>query len=65
MDDTYNRRKKAEFDKIFHALNNYHENIKLTIAISTSKFLDAQLIAVERKYITKNHRKKSKIHIRW
>ena len=65
MDDTYNRHKKAEFDKIFHAVNNYHENIKLTIEISTSKFLDTQLITVEGKYMTKNHRKKSKIHIRW
>ena len=26
-DDTYNRCKKDEFDKVFHALNNYHENI--------------------------------------
>ena len=57
--------RKLNLTKIFHALNNYHENIKLTIEISTSKFLDTQLITVEGKYMTKNHRKKSKIHIRW
>ena len=51
MDDTYNRRKKDEFDKVFHALNNYHENIKLTIEISPSKFLDTQLINEDGKYI--------------
>ena len=65
MDDTYNRRKKDEFDKVFHALNNFHENIKLTIEIGTSKLLDTQLINLEGKYITKNHRKKKKAHIRW
>ena len=65
MDDTYNRRKKDEFDKVFHAFNNFHENIKLTIEIGTSKLLDMQLINLEEKYITKNHRKKKKAHIRW
>ena len=29
VDDIYNRHKKDEIDKVFHALNNYHENIKL------------------------------------
>ena len=29
LDDIYNRRKKDEIDKVFHTLNNYHENIKL------------------------------------
>ena len=28
VDDICNRRKRDEFDKGFHALNNYHENIK-------------------------------------
>ena len=63
MNNIYNRRKKDEFDKVFHALNNYHENIKLTIEISPSKFLDTKLINVEGKYIAKVHRKESKIPI--
>ena len=66
VDDIYNRRKKDEFDKDFHALNNYHENIKLTIEINPSKFLDTQLINIEGKYtITKVYRKESKIPIHW
>ena len=66
VNDIYNRRKKDEFDKVFHALNNYHENIKLTIEINPSKFLDTQLINIEGRYIiTKVYRKKSKIPIHW
>ena len=53
VDDIYNRRRKDEFDEIFHALNNYHENINLTIEIRPSKFLDTQLINIEGKYIAK------------
>ena len=33
VDDVYNRHRKDEFDGVFRALNNYHENIKLTIEI--------------------------------
>ena len=40
VDNIYNGRKKDEFDKAFLALNNYHENIKLAIEMSPSKFLD-------------------------
>ena len=59
------RRRKDEFDEVFHALNNYHENIKLAIEISLSKFLNTQIKNVEGKYITKFHRKESKIPIHW
>ena len=65
MNNIYNRRKKDEFDKVFHALNNYHENIKLTIEISPSKFFDTQLINEDGKHITKVYRKESKIPIHW
>ena len=59
----YNRRKKNEFDKVYYALNNYHENIKLTIEISPLKFLDTELINEDGKYITKDYRKEKKITI--
>ena len=65
VDDIYHRCSKDEFDDIFQALNNYHENINLTIELSPSKFLDIELINVEGKYITKVHRKESKIPIHW
>ena len=54
-----------EFDKVFHARNNYYENIKLMIEISPSKFLDTLLINLEGKYIRKVHRKESKIPVHW
>ena len=60
MDDIYNRHKKDEFDKVFHVLNNYHENIKLTIEIRPSQLLDNRLINVEGKYITKDIERKAK-----
>ena len=65
VDDIYNRCKKDEFDEVFHALNNYHENIELAMEISLSKFLNTQIKNVEGKYITKFHRKESKIPIPW
>ena len=65
MDDIYNRCKKNEFDEVFHALNNYHENIKLTIELSPSKLLDTQITNIEGKYITRVHRKESKKPIQW
>ena len=36
MDDVCNRFRKYEFHEFFHAFNNYHENIKLTIEFSPS-----------------------------
>ena len=65
VDNIFNRHKIDQFDKVFHALNNYHENIKLMIEISPSKFLDTQLINEDGKYITKVYRKESKIPIHW
>ena len=65
VDDIYNRQKKDEFDKVFHALNNYHENVKLMIEISRTKFFDTQLINEDGKHITKVYRKESKIPIHW
>ena len=64
-DDIHNGRKKDEFDKVFHALSNYYENIKLTLEISPSKFLDNQFINEDGKYITKVYRKESKTPIHW
>ena len=65
MDYIYNRRKKDEFYKVFHAFNNCHENIELIIEISRSKFLHTQLINVDGTYIAKFHRKERKIAIHW
>ena len=63
VDDIYNRHRKDEYDQVFSALNNYHDNIKLTIQLTPSKLLYTQLI--KGKYITKIHRKYSKTPIHW
>ena len=52
-------------NKVFHAFNNCHENIKLTKEISPSKFLDIESINLEEKYITKVHGTENKIPIHW
>ena len=44
VDDIYNRRKKNTEDKCYHSLNNYHKNIKLTIEVSPTTFLDTHLL---------------------
>ena len=33
VDNIYNRPNKDESDEVFHAPDNYHENIKLTIVL--------------------------------
>ena len=43
IDDTYRRRKKNEPDELFSKMNSYYPNIKLTIEINPSKFLDTKI----------------------
>ena len=44
VDDTYVRRKKNDVDKLFEELNSYHKNIKLTLEVNQTKFLDTELV---------------------
>ena len=44
VDDTYVQRKKNDVDKLFEELNSYNENIKLTLEVNTTKFLDTELV---------------------
>lgn len=44
VDDTYNRRKKGKPDLLFDYLNDYHPNIKLTIEVNPTKFLDTKIV---------------------
>ena len=43
VDDTYVRRKKNKNDILFNALNSFHKNIKLTVEVNPTKFLDTQI----------------------
>ena len=44
VDDIYSKRIKNQPDKLFEKLNNYHPNIKLTIEVNPSKFLDTEIM---------------------
>ena len=44
VDDTYVRRKKNDVDKLFEELNSYHKNIKLTLEVNQTKFLNTELV---------------------
>ena len=37
-------RKKNDADKLFQKLNSYNENIKLTLEVNPTKFLDTELV---------------------
>ena len=65
VDDITNRRKKNVPDELFFKLNNYHRNIKLTIEISPTKFLDTQLVNLNEKIDTKVYRKSEKLPVLW
>ena len=44
VDDTYVRRKKNETNELYDALNWYHQDIKLTLELDPTKFLDTEII---------------------
>ena len=44
VDDIYSKRIKNQPDKLFEKLNNYHPNIKLTIDVNPSKYLDTEIM---------------------
>ena len=43
VDDIINRRKKNQADLLLNDLNNYHQNIKLTLELNPKMFLDTNL----------------------
>ena len=64
VDDIYSRRKKGD-DYLFNQMNSYHPNIKLTIELSPSKFLDTKLTNISGIYKFNVHRKQTKLPIPW
>ena len=49
VDDIYSRRKLGD-NVLFDRLNSYHPNIKLTIEVNPSKFLDTKLTNINGAY---------------
>ena len=65
VDDTYRRRKKNEPDELFSKMNSYHPNIKLTIEINPSKFLDTKITRNKNEIKCFSHHKDNKLPFHW
>ena len=64
VDDIYSRWKLGD-NVLFDQLNNYHPNIKLTIEVNPSKFLDTKLTNINSAYIFNIYRKNTKLPSPW
>ena len=60
VDDIYSRWKLGD-NVLFDRLNNYHPNIKLTIEVNPSKFLDTKLTNINGAYKFNVYRKNTKL----
>ena len=65
VDDTYVIRKKNETDELYNALNSYHQNIKLTLELNPTKFLDTKIIRSNGKITTQVYNKMKKLPVHW
>ena len=65
VDDIYSKRIKNQPHKHFEKLNNYHPNIKLTIEVNPSKFLDIEIMIKNGIIETSVAVKESKIPNHW
>ena len=64
IDDTYLRTNNKP-DTLYNCLNTYYENIKLTIKINPTKFLDAEIIRIENLIKTQVYAKGRKFPVQW
>ena len=65
VDATYVRRKKNETDGLYNALKSYHQNIKLTLELNLTKFLDTEIIRSNGKITTQVYNKTGKFLVHW
>ena len=65
VDDTYVWRKKGDADKLFQELNSYKENIKLTLEVNPTKFLDTELVRENGEITTQVFSKSTKLPVHW
>ena len=64
VDDIYSRRKLGD-NVLFDRLNSYHPNIKLTIEVNPSKFLNTKLININGTYEFNIYQKNTKLPSPW
>ena len=65
MQYPYVRIKKNETDELYNALDSYHENIKLTLELDPTKFLDTKIIPSNGKITTQVYNKMKKLSVHW
>ena len=63
--DTYRRRKKNEPDELFSKMNSYHPNLKPTIEVNPSKFLDTKIARYKKEIKCFSHHKDNKLPLHW
>ena len=61
VDDNYVKRKKNETDELSNVFNLYHQNIKLTLEMDPTKFLDTEIIRSNGKITTQVYNKLKKL----
>ena len=64
VDDIYSRRKLGD-NVLFDRLNSYHPNIKLTIEVNPSKFLDTKITNINGTYKFNVYWKNTKLSASW
>ena len=62
-DDTYVRREKNDVDKLFEELNSYNKNIKLTLEVYSTKFLDTESVRKYEQITTQVFSKSTKLPV--
>ena len=58
-------RKKNDADKLFQKLNSYNENIKLTLEVNPTKFLDTELVRENGEITAQVFSKSIKLTVHW
>ena len=65
VDDTYVWKKKNDVDILFKKLNFHNENIKLTLEVNTTKFLDTELVTENGEITMQLSSKSTKLPVQW
>ena len=61
----YVRRKKNDVDKLFEELNSNDENMKLTLEVNPTNFLDTELVRENREITTQVFCESAKLPVHW
>ena len=65
VDDTYMWKKKNDVDKLFEELNSHDENIKQTLEVNPTKFLDTELVRENGEITMQVFSKSPKLPVYW